>query len=215
MDLALDHVFWLTSALEATASRLQAVGLAAKWGREHPSLASENRLMLFDEHYFEMLTVHGVPAVDLGWAARMEGPHMRLGWILRGPPPNPIGWTPLVLPDFPQSCLWVWQASLQHLDWPFVGCLSLQNGEPYPCPRDQGFPRAFFAHASGARAIDRVIVHGPRFGTDLAKALQAHHALPANFEVIDAGEPATTLHLLGAPQTLELKVDGMRFIGVG
>jgi hypothetical protein len=196
--LQFDHVFVCVTPDPPEAETLRQLGFTVEFRRQHPGQGTENQLVLFPDHYLELLW--------LADRAEAEGNLVRLdrrvdwrttgaspfGIALRGPKEGApeVPWTRYALDAFPVA-LWIDQRTLDDPQLPLVFVFdqpeAVEGG-----PKHGGYPRPFLEHACGATGIERVTVEGPGLG--FAPDLP----LPANVQLCEGPAPCMSMTLRGS-----------------
>ncbi len=200
--LSLDHVFVFVEDPVVAAAACEAHGLHASFGREHPGQGTHNRLVLFPDHYLELIGLRdrneaekNLLRLDRRADHRLLGTSP-IGIGLRGqlPPTTSMrDWRRYHLEGFRAGSLWIWESSLDDPRLPLIFCIVATDQSPTPRPRDHGFADALFQHPCGATGIRHVELRGP------GHARARLPWLPKIISVIDDPEPSLKLEVIGAP----------------
>jgi hypothetical protein len=195
--LQLDHLFVCVEPEPAEAETLRKLGFTVEFRREHPGQGTRNQLLLFAEHYLELLW--------LADRAEAEGNMVRLdrrvdwrktgaspfGIAMRGPKDSApeVPWTLYELEGFPVN-LWIDKRTLDDPRLPLVFVFD-QPEAVAGGPQHGGYPRAFLEHACGATGIRLATVEGPGLGhaPDLP--------LPAQVQLREGPAPCLSMTLAG------------------
>jgi hypothetical protein len=165
----LDHVYCFVTPGFPQEPVLKEAGLTVGFGRQHAGQGTENRLLLLNNAYLELIWIRDQAEaarnplrLDRRWApGGAVGCPFGIG--LRGQIPGPIrkDFFEYHLEGFPGR-LWIQRHSNEDGMLPMVFVIEPPDGdEPVTSPRDQGFPPALFEHPCGAAEIERVTIYGP------------------------------------------------------
>lgn len=195
--LVLDHLFVCVDADPHEAEELRRLGFTVEFQREHPGQGTRNHLLLFDEHYLELLWLadrfeaeHSAVRLDrrIDWRTTHASP---FGVAMRGPRPiEDVPWVEYRLPGMPSGLL----LDGRTLDDPRLPLVFIfeQPDDVEGGPRHGGYPRQFLRHDNGTTRIADVTLEGPGL-RDVPNL-----ALPPNVRFVDAPEPRMRLRLTGA-----------------
>lgn len=199
--LTLDHVFVCVDPELAEAKRLMAMGLTCEFERQHPGQGTCNKLVLFADHYLELLYLadrreaeHNLVRLDrrVDWRHTGASP---FGIALRGPKAAVADhdWTSYAIAGAPK--ILILRRTLDDLTLPLVILFEHPANAPGG-PAHGRYEAQLLDHACGATGIASVTIAGPGLGDGPALPL------PANVSLRDGASPQMTVRLVGdAPPT--------------
>ena len=197
--LQLDHLFVCVEPEPAEADILRTLGLTVEFRREHVGQGTRNQLVLFAEHYLELLWLADRTEAEtnlvrldrrVDWKTTGASP---FGIALRGPKESApdVPWTLYELEGFPVN-LWLDQRTLDDPRLPLVFVFDQSESEAVSGgPRHGAFPPAFLQHGCGATGIQHAIIEGPGLGD------AAQLPLPPQVQLRDGPAPCLSVTLAG------------------